>query len=399
MVDEAQKQEALRWIKQGLAALRAQDTKLAQRCLLKAKDLDPDNPDVWLYLTATTRDLEKRRLLLQKVLSIAPDHPQASRALQEIERQQAAAAPSAPAPAPAPAMEEERCPRCGAVMRYDEQRQAPVCIYCGYGVDGRETLAATRVFPEQPWPEGLTGRRCLSCDAVSLLPAGKPATTPCPVCMHDVLEPAEITMSFPDQMLMFGIDEARAAVALEDVELRGGLMRVLQRGRRMTRPRPALLPLWIFAGAGQFTAGLGAEVEQQTASFDRILIPAVRQLDPELIRVAEAMSFDEAVPCDASICQDREVFVLLPEVSFQSAVGEAHRLLIAALRRRARQATPNDIRRTTEIATRVHELTVRQVVVPVWVNEIRAGGQVYMGLVNGVTGDAAAGSLPRLGRS
>ncbi len=398
MVDETQKQEALRWIKQGMAALRAQDTKLAQRCLLKAKDLDPDNPDVWLYLTATTRDLEKRRLLLQKVLSIAPDHPQARRALQEVERQQvAAAAPSAPAPAPA--MEEERCPRCAAVMRYDEQRRTPVCIYCGYGIDGQEVLTAARVFPEQPWPEGLTARRCLSCDAVSLLPVGKPATTPCPVCMHDVLEPAEITIPFPDQILMFAVDEPRAAVALEDVELRGGLMRVLQRGRGMTRPRPALLPLWVFAGAGQFTAGLGADVEEQTASFDRIVIPAVRQLDPDLLRVAEAVSFDEAVAADASITQDREVFVLLPEVSFQSAVGEAHRLLIAALRRRARQVTPNDIRRTTEIATRVHELTVRQVMVPVWLNEIRAGGQAYMGLVNGVAGHTAAGSLPRLGRS
>ena len=125
----------------------------------------------------------------------------------------------------------------------------------------------------------------------------------------------------------------------------------------------------------------------------------MRQLDPELLRVAEDVPLDHAVACEPTIYQDREVFALLSEVSFQSAVQEAHRLLTVGLRRRARQATPEDIRRTTEIATRVSELTVRQIMLPVWVNEIRAGGQVYMGLVNGVTGKAAAGSLPRLGRT
>ncbi len=87
MVDEARRQKAAEWIAKGRAALKANDPRLAREYLLKAKDLDPANADIWLYLAATTRDLKKRKALLERALSIDPKHAQARQALEKINRQ------------------------------------------------------------------------------------------------------------------------------------------------------------------------------------------------------------------------------------------------------------------------------------------------------------------------
>ncbi len=413
MVDDSHKQEAIRWIRQGVAALRTQDMKTAQRCLIRAKDLDPENAEVWLYLAVTTRDLDKRRLLLEKAVAVDPAHQQARRALAELERQQQAAPevpvpeepPAAEAPVPVEteeipaATEERRCPRCGAVLRYDEQRQAMVCVFCGHGTGmlSLPLVRATRVHPEQPWPAGLIARRCLNCESTSLLPPGKPPETPCPVCMRPVLEPAEIAVPFPDGYLAFRVDEARAAVALEDVELPGGLRRILPGGRQMTRPRPVLIPVWIVGGLG-FIRYRQAERDMDVSErFTELLIPGMRQLSPALLNLVARVPLDRTLPCEAVLTADTRVFMLLPGVLFQAAVQEGNALIGAAMRRRASQGQGLAVK--AEVAeTGARNLTIQQVLLPAWINEVRAGGKAYMGLVNGVTGEAGVGSLPNSGR-
>lgn len=419
MADENRKQEAALWLERGIAALRARDVRLARECLVRAKDLDPDNVDAWLYLTATTRDLHKRRLLLLKVLAIDPGHAQARSVLEKIDRELAAqaaqeTAPAGPPPAEppaavttapvesppaaAPAIAPDRCPSCGAVLRQDERTGSVYCVFCGYG-KGEErlpTLEINRVYPERSWPGGQTARHCLTCDAVSLLPSGMGPDTPCPICMQGVFETIEVTTPFPDTYLPFQIGEEQAAAALEEVEV-GGVLRLFQGKREMARLRPVLLPTWIFEGLGIVEASAEeAEAENVTQPFAGVVVHACRQLEPSLLQLLAASPLDKAEPCPIEIRDDTLIFNLLPGVSLAVAGQEAHARMLNALRRRAADLASTQGKAAAR--TLVRDLWVQQMLLPAWITEVRAGGRQYVGLVNGYTGRAALGEMQRRAR-
>lgn len=397
MVQDNQRQEAVDWVRKGVAALRQKDFQLARRCLLMAKDLDPENADAWFYLTATTRDLERRRRLLWKVLTIDPDHQQARRGLAEIERLQTVQGGSLTLDSG-----EKHCPDCGAVLRPHARTGRPVCVFCGYGSreETRTAPRVVRVYPAQAWPAEMKPRHCLKCNAISILPVEMPRETPCPVCMHDVLEPDGKPAPVPDVLVPFQVDEAHAAVALEDVKLEGGWRRGGLRSRRMTRPRPLLLPAWLFTGVGhvRFTSdGAGYELEH---GFERLLISGSRQFDPALWRIASNVPFEGAERCDpAMIASDRQVFTVLSSLTCQAAFQEAQGIIGQVMRRRVAEAVQDTGQEINIEEITPRNFVVRQVLLPVWVNEQRQGTHVFMGLVNGVTGHAVAGPAPRLGRS
>ncbi|NPV67934.1 MAG: hypothetical protein HPY64_12375 [Anaerolineae bacterium] len=405
MADQGQKQEAALWLERGVAALRAGDVRLARECLVRVTELDPGNVDAWLYLTATTRDLHKRRLLLQKALTIAPNHAQARQVLDQIDRQLAAqqpaqppAAASAPAAGPSMAVEEapatgtaipsDRCPSCGAVLRPDERTGNMVCIFCGYGMTEERlpTLEINRVYPERPWPDGQAARHCLTCEAVSLLPVGMPPETPCPICMQSVFEVIEVGTPFPDTYLPFQVDETRAMAALEAVEV-GGVLRLLQGRREIAPLRPVLLPIWLFEGLGVIETSGEAETETLTQSFTDLVVYGVRQLEVPLLQLLTSVPLANAEPCPLEIRDDTLVFTVLPGVSLPVAGQEAHARMLNALRRRAAAGR-----------TMVRDLWVRQMMLPAWITEVRVGGRQYVGLVNGYSGRAALGELLRRGR-
>ncbi len=420
MADENRKQEAALWVERGVAALRARDVRLAREYLVRAKDLDPENVEAWLYLTATTRDLEKRRLLLRKVLAIDPGHAQARQVLGEIERELAARhTRDAGAPLPvepvtaveeapggatateaAPAVASDRCPSCGAVLRQDERTGSVYCVFCGYG-KGEErlpTLEVNRVYPERAWPAGQTARHCLTCDAASLLPQGMGQDTPCPICMQGVFEVTEVLTPFPDTYLPFQIDETRAISALEEVEV-GGVLRLLQGKREISRPRPVLLPVWVFEGLGvvEPDPGAGADAEAFTYPFTDIVVHGMRQLEPPLLQLLSSVPLGNAEPCPLEIRDDTLVFTLLPGVLLPVAGQEAHARMLNGIRRRALEHLAT-AQAPASGRTLVRDLWVQQMLLPAWIAEVKAGGRQYVGVVSGYTGRAALGELQRRAR-
>ena len=107
MTDQAQKQQAVRLIARGVAALKANDMQRARQLLLEARKLDPENTDSLLWLTSTTRDTEQRRQILGQVLKINPAHPQALQALAKLEGRPAPVEPPPPASLAAVAPEDD----------------------------------------------------------------------------------------------------------------------------------------------------------------------------------------------------------------------------------------------------------------------------------------------------
>ncbi len=463
MEDQTRKQDAARWIARGVRALKARKPKLARQYLLKARQLDPQNPDIYMWLAATTRDPDRRRALLQQALTIDPDHAKARRALESLEVQDSvqAVAPDAqavqalpedesavpemeshieevpaesvPSPpdlqemAPAQQAKAGRCPQCGAVMRVHPESGAAYCVFCGYGMaDAGEQVAitASRIQPERPWSELARARRCLTCEAVSIPPAGSPDDAPCPLCQQTLFEPAHAALPLPDTYFPFRVSEAEAAIAIEDAG-KSGLGRLFRGRREISRPRPLYLPLWVFSGAGHIEyefPGFEGQGGLFTEPYQLIPVHCIPQIEGKLLRLASDLDLGEAVRYEAEAGQ--EAFVLLPGISLQASLHEARGLMLRDARQKAREQvrppTPKAPHSDRGMLTRgdaiagaviasasrgsaamtitasdVKDLSYQLMLLPIWINEVREGSKLQMGFVNGFTGRAAVGALAK----
>lgn len=450
MTDEANKREAARLVEQGAVALKNRDVKLARKILLAARKLDPTNIDALLWLTSTTSDPAHRRSLLEEVLRIDPGHAGARQALDQLGARsgpdeaaaespgdlpeaetpvetvapvvEAPAAPPVAAPQPETALPQpsvgemappeaahaedaaahQRCPRCGAVLRIDERSAAVVCVFCGYGMTGQlgEQDRARAVDGETAWPEIRQARRCLTCEAYVIYPAGRPVeSTPCPLCQQSISEPVDLPYSLPGGCFPFKLSEAEAAIALEDAA-RGGVRRLFGGRTDMTRPRRVYLPVWVFQGTGVVEYEFRGKNGVFKETYPAVPVHGVPQIDGRLLRVASNLELDEAKPYTSA--QGREVFVLLPNHSLQASVRDVRSLILDDVRRKALAKAAAAVARQREAVAEpvfkpgeVRDLAYRLILLPLWVNDVREGGRMRMGLVNALTGEVALGEPVR----
>ncbi len=424
MVDEANKQESLQWFTRGVRAVKAQELELAQKCLIRARKLDPQNLDVLLWLTRTTDEPEKRKALLELVLALEPDHEQAKRALEVVsgqvssdtsaDRQSVPAVslePDSVKPAPVEDTRDQQaespdlghCPDCGAVLRLHEQTGAPHCIFCGFGSSEEDHAGqlARRAYPEVVWNDGRRARHCLTCDTFSIVPEDVPGEAAlCPLCQQSIFEPVEQGVTVPDAYLPFKVTEAQAAIALEDLD-DGGLFR---RRKRMSRPRRVFIPMWLFSGKGRLEyTYTGHEDRRGLFTHEYPAVPAhsVPQIDGALLKLASSVNLAEVERF--SIEDSRDSFVVRPNVPARIALREAQRLMLNDMRQQARRAKQPATKggRTApefiELSVDIAQIEYMLVLLPVWINDIR-GAQIQMGLSSGVSGRAGVGELVKRSR-
>lgn len=333
------------------------------------------------------------------------------------------------AEAAAAASEVKRCPQCNSAMTLSPQTGEYYCVYCGYGMAGDtvQVVPAESLYPETPWPSVQRARHCLTCDSISLVSAkqGGGDAVPCPVCQQTVLEPAELTLSLPDGYLPFSVSEAEAAIAIEDVSS-GGLRRLFGGGKRdMSAPRQLYIPVWLFSGVGYLEydfPGFEGRGGIYTESYKLLPVHGLPHFDGRLLRLASSVDLEGAPRFTSGA--SRDVPILLPNVSLQSALHEARGLMLNDTRQKARRRisppTPASLDGDSNMLTRqdafagaaiasasrgeipmttvkseVQEMVYQLFLFPVWINEVREGNRVSMGMVNGVTGQATLGDLVR----
>jgi rubredoxin len=296
----------------------------------------------------------------------------------------------------------QRCPRCGAVLRIDERSAAAVCVFCGYGMTGQlgEQDRARAVDGETAWPEIRQARRCLTCEAYVIYPAGRPVeSTPCPLCQQSISEPVDLPYSLPGGCFPFKLSEAEAAIALEDA-VRGGVRRLFGGRTDMTRPRRVYLPVWVFQGTGVIEYEFRGKNGVFKETYPAVPVHGVPQIDGRLLRVASNLELGEARPYTSA--QGREVFVLLPNHSLQASVRDVRSLILDDVRRKALAKAAAAVARQREAVAEpvfkpgeVRDLAYRLILLPLWVNDVREGGRMRMGLVNALTGEVALGEPVR----
>ena len=250
---------------------------------------------------------------------------------------------------------------------------------------------AAPVVAEQPWPEARAARHCLNCGTHSIPPGDGPDVAPCPLCQQIIFEPSEVLAVQPDVYLPFKLNEAEAAIAIED-EARGGLRRLLGGKVEMTRPRRVYLPVWVFNGKTQVDVGQGAEAFTET--YRLVPIHTLPQMDSQLLRVASAVPFEDVKPYRPDVILNS--YVLLPSQTLQAVVREARTLMERDSREKAQSRLREGARATGLLGARpieIHDLVQRLVLLPVWINEIRDGGRLRAGMINAYTGAVVVGNM------
>ena len=130
-------------LQEGIAAVRAGDTEEARKLFRRAIELDPQNPQAWLWLSTVTEGTADKKAYLEEALRLDPSLEEARLALQKIQAQEGALAERATEEPLYCTVHPDRetmlrCNRCGRPMCVECAVRHPVGMRC------RECVQATR---------------------------------------------------------------------------------------------------------------------------------------------------------------------------------------------------------------------------------------------------------------
>jgi hypothetical protein len=139
------KERADSLVREGIAAAKAGDKKLARALLARALRLDAENTTAWLWLSGAVETIPERVECLERVLSIDPGHAVAQRGLELARNELREGGPSATAK-PAPGRAAPGPGQPGGVGEAGAGQPAPVATPVGGGAgaerEGASALAA-----------------------------------------------------------------------------------------------------------------------------------------------------------------------------------------------------------------------------------------------------------------
>src|SRR5512143_1423698 len=112
-------------IQDGIAAVKIGDLAMAKRLLEQAALSNSGDARIWIWLSATTQDLEERRAYLEKAVAAEPSNSMAKRGLmlvnEKLDKSRLMAEGEAYTPQKTASPEEAKtrtyiCPNCGAAL-------------------------------------------------------------------------------------------------------------------------------------------------------------------------------------------------------------------------------------------------------------------------------------------
>ena len=303
-------------IQDAIIAIKNGDKSLAKRLLEQASLMNSTDARVWVWLSATTDDLQERRAYLERAIAIDPSNATAKRGLlminEKLDTSRLIPEGEAYVPQASPGLEEAQiktyiCPNCGAKISFDIHEVHLVCQFCGFTqkVDESVTSESTdqvldAVLPTTPahrWAENQTRVTCEQCGVVIILPAGQTADS-CPYCASNRFITSSSLMELIDPQVigLFKVDPDKAAKSIK-TWLGKGIFSPddLAAHHSGMQLHPAYYPFWIFEGTLEIPwfcdvnvgSGKAAVWEAHTGSqfemFENVLIPGLRKISkPEL---------------------------------------------------------------------------------------------------------------------
>lgn len=415
-------------LNEGIIAARSGNRRLAQSLLNQAAMMRPTDSRPFVWLSATTDDVNEQIDFLEQALACNPQDVNARRGLAILKGkvpapQAVQAAPAAPPEAEVEAKTKSfKCPKCGGNMTSALHTGLLTCDYCGF-VQDRESWNSPHSLSDSKeqvmdyallsqsghgWARTQHLLSCENCGAVSTAPAGQKSLQ-CSYCGSNQLVEAKELGELIDPQIIVPI-KIKEQDAMQNVKkwLGSGLftpdnLLVASRGHQL---RPAYYSCWTFDGTVEvnwscevaedngrsktWRAMNGSEVER----FNDILISGVKALsnkelasiEPfDLINVEEfkpdflagwpTMIYDRPLSEASLIARERVLKNLRPQL---------HSLV-----------EPGREKRNLRIGSgKWSDMTYKHVVLPVWLGTYHYQGKEHHLLVNGQTGKVG-GFKPR----
>lgn len=320
---------------------------------------------------------------------------------------------------------EQKCPSCGAAMRFDPQNGKLVCDHCGAEIDITSDVSDTQTtiegidfdaLNEQATAadaEALPVYHCESCGAEVITPPEQAALT-CPYCSNNIVLTDKVSGKLrPDGVIPFHITAAELPDALthfyKDKIL---LPKNFFSENTMSRVTGVYVPFWVFSG--QMTGELTYRATRVSSkregdydvtetdhyrltrnvsmSFEDLPVDASGKIDDALMDSLEPFDMADARPFDmrylAGFTADR--FDLAKSDIAPRAVN---RMRATAESVADRKATRGYSSATRSGGTLRADITAKYLLLPVYLFDVAHGGQSYHFAVNGQTGKVV-GSLP-----
>jgi DNA-directed RNA polymerase subunit RPC12/RpoP len=313
-------------IQDGIAAVKKGNRVLAVERFEQAAMIDDTDVRIWIWMSATTDDLEERRKYLEHAIALDPSNAIAKRGLSIVmdKLDQARQIPEAPPPTPQepPPVEQATtktylCPNCGATISYGIHETVIVCQFCGFtrkvdaavaseSKDQPLEVAVPAARPQR-WVDSQTRITCEQCGVIIIQPAGETMDS-CPYCGSNrfVTATSLVEMVDPQVIGLFTVDPKNASNNIRAWLGKGWLapdnLAAEHGGMHL---HPAYYPFWLFEGtleipwfcdvnvgtskAAQWEAHSGSHFE----TVKDILIPGLRKLSLTEIVGIEPFKLDE----------------------------------------------------------------------------------------------------------
>jgi ribosomal protein S27AE len=417
--DSIEGREFEQHLRDAIDAIKNGDRSLAKRLLDQAALMNSADARVWVWLSATTDDLQERRSYLESAIAADPSNAMAKRGLlmitEKLDKTRLMPEGESYVPQATPAPEEAviktyTCPNCGAKISFDIHETTLVCQFCGFTHKVDESITSDssdqvldEVLPTTPahrWAENQTRVTCEQCGVVILLPPGQTADS-CPYCASNRFINSSSLMELIDPQVigLFKIDPEKAA---KDIKawLGKGLLSPddLAAEHSGMQLHPAYYPFWIFDGTLEIPwfcdvnvgSGKVAHWEAHTGSqfemFNNVLISGLQKMykldlagiepfnlndlvefSPDYLAGWVALTYDHPL-ADASL-KAREKVIQKVRASLPGLVE------------------PNHPKRNFSIgAGKWSGLTYKLALLPIYIGNYPFQGKRYRLLVNGQTG-------------
>lgn len=319
---------------------------------------------------------------------------------------------------------EQKCPSCGAPLRFDPEQGVLLCDSCGnrhaipaelqigdVQLDGFDFNVLTDHAADEH-ADALPVYHCVSCGAEVIVPEAR-ITTTCPYCGNNIVLTDKVTGKLrPDGVIPFGIDQKHLPDAVNDFYRGKALLpRDFFTEHTLGKVTGVYVPFWMFGGKVSGTLRFRGETVSMFRQGDYEITQTHHY---QLMRDADVTFRD--VPVDASgripdkLMDSLEPFDMADAKAFDTRYlagftadrfdqakydvsDRAKRRMIASAED-AVEATLYDYAGIRRAGGELRAmLTARYLLLPVYLFSIEYGGKSYEFAMNGQTGKVV-GELP-----
>ncbi len=406
-------------IQDAITAVKNGNRTMAVKLFEQAAMINDTDVRIWIWMSATTDDLEERRKYLEHAVALDPSNATAKRGLllltEKIDKSRLMAEGSQVAAQAAPPVAEAvtktyLCPNCGATISYGIQEATLVCQFCGFTrkIDAEvageskdqpldEVLPTTRAHR---WVEGQAKVACEQCGMVVIQPAGQTADT-CPYCGSNrfISSPAMAELIDPQVIGPFKVDPKEAGSNIKAWLGKGWLapdnLAAEHGGMQL---HPGYYPFWLFDGTLEIpwfcdvNVGTGrlAQWEAHTGSqfenFKDLVIPALRKLVPAEVAGIEPFNTGELVTFSPDFLAGWQALAYdlpLADASLR-AREQIVKGVVSSIASQVEVEHPK--RNFTTGAGKWSGLTYKLALLPIYIGNFAFQGKRYRLMVNGQTG-------------